>query len=236
MNLKPHTLSVFDKEINELRTLVLTMGRAVEEQVRRAVEGVRTGNVDLLEAVRAKEREINAEDREVFDKTVHLIVRNAPAASDLRLALATMQIATDLERVGDEAKKIAKAGQRLFERQPSFTPSVELELITRTSVEMLHSALDLYARLEDREAGEILARDKEVDLMFKGILRELITYMMEDPRTISQSIELIFIAKALERVGDHAKNIVEHVIFAVEGKDVRYRSATSAETADNGSE
>ena len=110
MNLKPHTLSVFDREINELRTLVLTMGREVEAQVQRAVEGVRTGNTDLLEAVRSKEKEINAEDREVFEKTVQLIVRNAPTASDLRLALATMQIATDLERVGDEAKKIAKAG------------------------------------------------------------------------------------------------------------------------------
>ncbi|GAB6080682.1 phosphate signaling complex protein PhoU [Hydrogenophilus hirschii] len=225
MNLKPHTLSVFDREINELRTLVLTMGREVEAQVQRAVEGVRTGNTDLLEAVRSKEKEINAEDREVFEKTVQLIVRNAPTASDLRLALATMQIATDLERVGDEAKKIAKAGLRLLERQPSFTPSVELDLITRTSVEMLHAALDLYARLEDDQASEILARDKEVDRMFKGILRELITYMMEDPRTISQSIELVFIAKALERVGDHAKNIVEHVIYVVEGKDVRYRGS-----------
>ncbi|WP_438438238.1 phosphate signaling complex protein PhoU [Hydrogenophilus thermoluteolus] len=225
MNLKPHTLSVFDREINELRTLVLTMGREVEAQVQRAVEGVRTGNTDLLEAVRSKEKEINAEDREVFEKTVQLIVRNAPTASDLRLALATMQIATDLERVGDEAKKIAKAGLRLLERQPSFTPSVELDLITRTGVEMLHAALDLYARLEDDQASEILARDKEVDRMFKGILRELITYMMEDPRTISQSIELVFIAKALERVGDHAKNIVEHVIYAVEGKDVRYRGS-----------
>lgn len=222
MNLKPHTLSVFDREINELRTLVLTMGREVEAQVQRAVEGVRTGNTDLLEAVRSKEKEINAEDREVFEKTVQLIVRNAPTASDLRLALATMQIATDLERVGDEAKKIAKAGLRLLERQPSFTPSVELDLITRTGVEMLHAALDLYARLEDDQASEILARDKEVNRMFKGILRELITYMMEDPRTISQSIELVFIAKALERVGDHAKNIVEHVIYVVEGKDVRY--------------
>ncbi|MFN4021887.1 MAG: phosphate signaling complex protein PhoU [Hydrogenophilus thermoluteolus] len=225
MNLKPHTLSVFDREINELRTLVLTMGREVEAQVQRAVEGVRTGNTDLLEAVRSKEKEINAEDREVFEKTVQLIVRNAPTASDLRLALATMQIATDLERVGDEAKKIAKAGLRLLERQPSFTPSVELDLITRTGVEMLHAALDLYARLEDDQASEILARDKEVDRMFKGILHELITYKMKDPRTISQSIELVFIAKALERVGDHAKNIVEHVIYVVEGKDVRYRGS-----------
>ncbi|WP_217125920.1 phosphate signaling complex protein PhoU [Hydrogenophilus thiooxidans] len=230
MNLKPHTLSLFDKEINELRTLVLTMGREVEAQVQRAVEGVRTGNADLLEAVRSKEKEINAEDREVFDRTVHLIVRNAPTASDLRLALATMQIATDLERIGDEAKKIAKAGLRLLERQPAFTPSVELDLITRTGVEMLHAALDLYARLEDDQAGEILARDKEVDRMFKGILRELITYMMEDPRTISQSIELVFIAKALERVGDHAKNIVEHVIYVVEGKDVRYRGSPTPQS------
>ncbi len=222
MNTKPHTLSLFDKEITELRTLVLKMGRAVEDQVRQAVEGVRTGNTELLEAVRAKEKEINAEDRLVFDKTVQLIVRNAPTASDLRLALATLQISADLERIGDEAKKIAKAGLRLFDHRPTFVPSIELERVAQVAVDMLHKALDDYARLEDRDAEAILARDQEVDRMFKGILRELITYMMEDPRTISQSIELIFIAKALERVGDHAKNVVEHVIYAVEGRDIRY--------------
>jgi len=222
MNTKPHTLTLFDKEITELRSLVLTMGRAVEDQVRHAVEGVRTGNTELLEAVRAKEKEINAEDRLVFDKTVQLIVRNAPTASDLRLALATLQISADLERIGDEAKKIAKAGLRLFEHRPTFVPSIELERIAQVAVDMLHMALDDYARLEDRDAQAILARDEEVDRMFKGILRELITYMMEDPRTISQSIELIFIAKALERVGDHAKNVVEHVIYVVEGRDIRY--------------
>lgn len=222
MNLKPHTLSLFDKELTELRTLVLTMGRSVEEQVRNAVEGVRTGNTELLEAVRAKEKEINAEDRLVFDKTVQLIVRNAPAASDLRLALATLQISANLERVGDEAKKIAKAGLRLLGQKPTYTPSVELARIAEMTVNMLHQALDDYARLEDQDAEAIVARDEEVDQMFKGILRELITYMMEDPRTISQSIELIFIAKALERVGDHAKNIVEHVVYVVEGRDVRY--------------
>jgi len=222
MNTKPHTLTLFDKEITELRSLVLTMGRAVEDQVRHAVEGVRTGNTELLEAVRAKEKEINAEDRLVFDKTVQLIVRNAPTASDLRLALATLQISADLERIGDEAKKIAKAGLRLFEHRPTFVPSIELERIAQVAVDMLHMALDDYARLEDRDAEAILARDEEVDRMFKGILRELITYMMEDPRTISQSIELIFIAKALERVGDHAKNVVEHVIYVVEGRDIRY--------------
>jgi len=222
MNTKPHTLTLFDKEITELRSLVLTMGRAVEDQVRHAVEGVRTGNTELLEAVRAKEKEINAEDRLVFDKTVQLIVRNAPTASDLRLALATLQISADLERIGDEAKKIAKAGLRLFEHRPTFVPSIELERIAQVAVNMLHMALDDYARLEDRDAEAILARDEEVDRMFKGILRELITYMMEDPRTISQSIELIFIAKALERVGDHAKNVVEHVIYVVEGRDIRY--------------
>jgi phosphate transport system protein len=222
MNTKPHTLTLFDKEITELRSLVLTMGRAVEDQVRHAVEGVRTGNTELLEAVRAKEKEINAEDRLVFDKTVQLIVRNAPTASDLRLALATLQISADLERIGDEAKKIAKAGLRLFEHRPTFVPSIELERIAQVAVDMLHMALDGYARLEDRDADAILARDEEVDRMFKGILRELITYMMEDPRTISQSIELIFIAKALERVGDHAKNVVEHVIYVVEGRDIRY--------------
>jgi len=183
---------------------------------------VRTGNTELLEAVRAKEKEINAEDRLVFDKTVQLIVRNAPTASDLRLALATLQISADLERIGDEAKKIAKAGLRLFEHRPTFVPSFELERIAQVAVDMLHMALDDYARLEDRDAEAILARDEEVDRMFKGILRELITYMMEDPRTISHSIELIFIAKALERVGDHAKNVVEHVIYVVEGRDIRY--------------
>ncbi|MCX7945727.1 MAG: phosphate signaling complex protein PhoU [Hydrogenophilus sp.] len=230
MELKPHTLSIIDKEINEVRTMVLTMGRNVEEQVLRAVEGVRTGNSVLLDEVRAKEKEINAEDRLIFERTVQIIARNAFAANDLRLVLASQQIATDLERVGDEAKKIAKAGLRLLGKQPTFAPGIELELITRSAADLLHTALDRYARLDDTDAAELLTRDQLTDRMFESILRELITYMMEDPRTISQSIELLFIAKALERVGDHAKNILEYVIYAVEGRDVRFPNSPGTPT------
>ncbi len=224
----PHTFSQFDEALHQLRDIVIRMGRTVENQVRDAVTGVREGNTDLLDTVRTREKEVNAEDRAVFDQTVHLIVRNAPAASDLRLILATLQIATDLERIGDEAKKIAKAGLRLYGQQPTFTPRVELELLTRTVLDMLHRAIDLYVRLGDEHADEIIAEDEKVDLMFKGIMRELITYMMEDPRTISQSLELVFIAKSLERVGDHATNVVEHVIYAVEGRDVRHPKSVEA--------
>ena len=220
--MEEHTFRPYDRELHQLRQTVLEMGRAVERQVEKAVEGVRKGDQALFDEVLQTERSINAEDRRVFEQSVQLIVRNAPAAADLRLVMSSLQISKDLERIGDEAKKIAKSGIRLYQSSPSFTPSVELELITRTTLAMLHASLDAYARLDDSQAQAILADDRTVDAMFKGILRELITYMMEDPRTISHSLELVFVAKSLERVGDHAKNVIEQVVYLVEGRDIRY--------------
>ena len=220
--MEEHTFRPYDRELNQLRQTVLEMGRAVERQVEKAVEGVRKGDQALFDEVLQTERSINEEDRRVFEQSVQLIVRNAPAAADLRLVMSSLQISKDLERIGDEAKNIAKSGIRLYQSSPSFTPSVELELITRTTLVMLHASLDAYARLDDSQAQEILADDRTVDAMFKGILRELITYMMEDPRTISHSLELVFVAKSLERVGDHAKNVIEQVVYLVEGRDIRY--------------
>lgn len=220
--MEEHTFRPYDRELNQLRQTVLEMGRAVERQVEKAVEGVRKGDQALFDEVLQTERSINEEDRRVFEQSVQLIVRNAPAAADLRLVMSSLQISKDLERIGDEAKKIAKSGIRLYQAAPSFTPAIELELITRTTLAMLHVSLDAYARLDDSQAQEILADDRTVDAMFKGILRELITYMMEDPRTISHSLELVFVAKSLERVGDHAKNVIEQVVYLVEGRDIRY--------------
>ena len=220
--MEEHTFRPYDRELNQLRQTVLEMGRAVERQVEKAVEGVRKGDQALFDEVLQTERSINEEDRRVFEQSVQLIVRNAPAAADLRLVMSSLQISKDLERIGDEAKKIAKSGIRLYQSSPSFTPAIELELITRTTLAMLHASLDAYARLDDSQAQAILADDRTVDAMFKGILRELITYMMEDPRTISHSLELVFVAKSLERVGDHAKNVIEQVVYLVEGRDIRY--------------
>ncbi|MGD9520944.1 phosphate signaling complex protein PhoU [Tepidiphilus sp. HLB4] len=220
--IEEHTFRPYDRELNQLRQTVLEMGRAVERQVEKAVEGVRKGDQALFDEVLQTERSINEEDRRVFEQSVQLIVRNAPAAADLRLVMSSLQISKDLERIGDEAKKIAKSGIRLYQAAPAFTPAIELELITRTTLAMLHASLDAYARLDDSQAQEILADDRTVDAMFKGILRELITYMMEDPRTISHSLELVFVAKSLERVGDHAKNVIEQVVYLVEGRDIRY--------------
>lgn len=220
--MEEHTFRPYDRELNQLRQTVLEMGRAVERQVEKAVEGVRKGDQALFDEVLQTERSINEEDRRVFEQSVQLIVRNAPAAADLRLVMSSLQISKDLERIGDEAKKIAKSGIRLYQAAPAFTPAIELELITRTTLAMLHASLDAYARLDDSHAQEILADDRTVDAMFKGILRELVTYMMEDPRTISHSLELVFIAKSLERVGDHAKNVIEQVVYLVEGRDIRY--------------
>ncbi len=220
--MEEHTFRPYDRELNQLRQTVLEMGRAVERQVEKAVEGVRKGDQALFDEVLQTERSINEEDRRVFEQSVQLIVRNAPAAADLRLVMSSLQISKDLERIGDEAKKIAKSGIRLYQAAPSVPPASELELITRTTLAMLHASLDAYARLDDSQAQAILADDRTVDAMFKGILRELITYMMEDPRTISHSLELVFVAKSLERVGDHAKNVIEQVVYLVEGRDIRY--------------
>ena len=148
------------------------------------------------------------------------------------LAAAGIHSRTDLERIGDEAKKIAKTAKQLHTATSNFMPQIRLGHIADAVVDMLRTALDAYARLDTISAAQVVRHDKEVDAEFKGIMRQLITYMMEDPRTISNSLEMLFIAKSIERIGDHAMNIAEHVVYVAHGQDVRFEKSQAAALGD----
>ena len=219
-----HTLRKFDTELQEIRRGVLQMGGLVEAQVTKALDGLRSGDIELLEAVIQGDKEVNLAQIKLDDACTHIIARQQPAAGDLRLVLATIKAASDLERIGDEAKKIAKAARRLHGAETPFVPRVGLTQAVELALELLRASLDAFARVNPEGIEDLRRKDAEIDAGFKGVMRQLITYMMEDPRTISSCLEMLFIAKAIERVGDHAMNIAEHVVFVARGEDVRFEN------------
>ncbi len=224
MQPESHTSKVFDADLAGLRARILEMGGVAEYQVRYAIEGLRASDPRHVVKVIAEEARVNGMEREIDALLTQVLARRFPAANDLRFVLAAAKIVTDLERIGDEAKKIALTAQRLSERERLRHGYAEIGVIGDIVVDMLRRALDAFARLEDAEALAIQRDDERVDDHFHAILRQLLTYMIEDPRTISPAIELVFVAKSLERVGDHAKNISEYVVYVTRGHDVRHVS------------
>lgn len=226
-----HTSKQFEAELESIRTRVLQMGGMVELQIAKAMEALGSGNVAALEEVVAHDHHINLLELDLDDACIHIIAKRQPAANDLRLVMSVIKAITDLERIGDEAKKIAKMGKRLHAGDAVFVPRVELRHAASLAVDMLRKALDAFARLDSMAAAEVVRQDKEVDAEFKGIIRQLITFVMEDPRTISRGIDILFMAKAIERIGDHAKNIAEYVVFMDKGTDVRHTGVANIERA-----
>ncbi|NMG73160.1 phosphate signaling complex protein PhoU [Aromatoleum diolicum] len=226
-----HTYSQFDTELEAIRKRLLEMGGLVAQQLTRAIDGIGTNDMQLLERVIADDRHVNDEEVALDDACIHVIARHAPTAGDLRMVMTMIQMITDLERIGDEAKKIAKAGRQIVDSESIFVPKVELRHVSNMVVEMLHGALDAFARMDPSSSAEIVRKDKEVDAIFKGIMRQLITYMMEDPRLITRSLDVLFIAKSIERIGDHAKNVSEYVVYMVNGRDVRHEGVEALERA-----
>lgn len=223
-----HTLKQFDIDLDRIRRGVLQMGGMVEAQFTKALEGLRSGDMASIEAAIEADKSVNLEQIRLDDACTHIIAKHQPTASDLRLLLTVIKAVSDLERVGDEAKKIAKAARRLHANGTTSPPKVGLSHAAQLALEMLRSALDGFARGDAGEIDAIRLKDAEVDSDFKGITRQLITYMVEDPRTITSSLELLFIAKAIERIGDHALNIAEHVVYMVSGEDVRFTKAQAS--------
>ena len=223
-----HTYKQFRTELEEIRSGVLRMGGLVEAQVADALEGLRTGNLSLLEKVIEGDQRINLMQKQLDDECNHIVALRQPTAADMRLVMTVLRSVADLERIGDEAKKIAKSAKRLHSAELSFAPRVDLSPSAQAASGMLHSALDAFARADASAAPRIEREDAEVDASFKAIMRQLITYMMEDPRTITSSLELLFNAKAIERIGDHAMNIAEYVVFLAQGEDVRYSKSEEA--------
>ncbi|MBL8276070.1 MAG: phosphate signaling complex protein PhoU [Pelomonas sp.] len=228
-----HLSTQFDAELSGISTRVLEMGGLVEAQVAQAVQALSDFSAESADEVLAREGRVNAMEVEIDKDLSTIIARRQPTARDLRLLIAISKSIANLERVGDEAARIARTAQRLVSsgvssrlRVPMSDLAYEAELATT----QLRKSLDAFARLDVERALDVLKHDDEIDKEFDGLLRKLITYMMEDPRTISSSIDLVFVAKAIERVGDHAKNLAEVVIYVVKGQDVRHNTPEAVET------
>jgi phosphate transport system protein len=218
-----HTSKQFDNELESLRAHVLQMGGLVEKQISGAIEALSTGNMELAEQVASDDHKVNALEVTIDEDCTHIIARRQPAAADLRMIMAIVKTITDLERIGDEAEKIARMTKLIYAKDRLLAPRYpEIKYVASIAIDMLKRSLDAFARLDVASAAQVVKQDRLVDEQFRGILRQLITFMMEDARTISTSIEILFIAKAIERIGDHAKNMAEYVIYLVKGKDVRH--------------
>ncbi len=217
-----HISKQFDAELEAVRTRVLQMGGLVEAQIVSAMDGLANGDVDLIESVIGGDHRVNAMEVELDESCSQIIAKRQPAASDLRLIIAIIKTITDLERIGDEAEKIGRMAKLIHEAQRQNMPNLELRHVADLAVGMLRKSLDAFARLDSNAASAVVRQDELVDNEFRSILRQLITFMMEDPRTITRSLEILFVAKALERIGDHSKNMAEYVVYMVEGRDVRH--------------
>lgn len=217
-----HISKQFDAELEAVRTRVLQMGGLVEEQIQRAIGALGSGNMEEIELVKKNDHRVNSMEVELDEACSHIIARRQPAASDLRLIIAVVKTITDLERIGDEAEKIARMAKLIHEAERLHMPRLEIKHVAELALAMLRKALDCFARLDVQAAQQVVRQDEVVDNEFRSILRQIITFMMEDPRTISRCLEVLFVAKALERIGDHSKNMAEYVIYMVEGRDVRH--------------
>jgi phosphate transport system protein len=227
-----HTSKQFDSELEHIRGQVLAMGGLVEHQIASAIESLRRGDLVLIDRTVREEDRDNQFEREIDELCANVIAIRTPTAIDLRFVTTVLKTITDLERCGDEAKKIALLARRVLGEGKWYAPHhAEVKLVSKMVLDMLHRSLDAFARLDAADAPDVVRLDDEVDALFQSSLREQLTYMIEDPRTISVSIDLIFIVKALERIGDHAKNISEHVVYLIKGKDVRHVSVAEMEQA-----
>ena len=225
-----HLSTQFDSELTFISAQVMEMGGLVESQIRQAIYALSQFSVEVANEVTANEARVNAMEIEIDRDLSSIIARRQPTARDLRLLIAISKTTANLERVGDEAEKIARMVRSIIQSgSPRSLPSLELRVAADLASGLLNKALDAFARLDITAAVAILKEDDLIDAEFDGFVRKLITYMMEDPRMISPSLDLLFLAKAIERIGDHAKNIAEFIIYVVKGEDVRHTSMEKIE-------
>ena len=217
-----HIAKQFDVDLENIRNRVMQMGGLVEQQIVTAMECLASGDMLTIEQTITNDERVNRHEVELDEACTQVIAKRQPTASDLRMVMMVIKTITDLERIGDEAKRIAKMARQIYSSDHASAPNVELRHAASIVVAMLRKALDAFARLDLITAAEVVRTDQEVDAEFKSAMRQLITFMMEDPRTISRSLDLIFVAKAIERIGDHSKNISEYVVYMVKGRDVRH--------------
>lgn len=220
-----HLSSQFDADLNLVSRRLLEMGGLVELQIVRAMHALDAYDFDIVEQVLSDEQQLNQMEIEIDEALSNIIARRQPAAKDLRLLMAASKTITNLERAGDEARKIVKRTRRIAEEIGGRSINIaEIKLAGEMATRILHQALDAFARLDTTAAAQIVRDDEAIDEQFRGFVRKLVTYMMEDPRSIAVGLDYLFVAKAIERIGDHATNIAEFIVYVVKGTDVRHLS------------
>ena len=221
MTFENHYMKQFDEELEEIRTRLMEMGGKVEQQLQNAIRAIGEADSQLAEEVIKEEQLVDNMEVDIDEACILIIARRQPAASDLRLVMMVTKAINDLERIGDEAKKIANHAILLAEEGGLSKGYPEIRHIGASVSKMLANALDAFARFDADAAMRTIEEDKQIDLDYKTALRELVTYMMEDPRSISRVINVLWVVRSLERIGDHTKNLCEQIIYVVKGKDIR---------------
>lgn len=217
-----HISGQFNKELEDVRNKVLTMGGLVEQQIELAVTAFATGDLEMAELVIKQDNQVDALEMAIDQECMQILARRQPAAFDLRLLITIIKVVNDLERVGDMAERIAEMAIQLSNADNKRDQYYELEHMAELVQEMLHGALDVFARMNVEDVTAITGLDANVDREYGSIIRQLITKMMEDPRNITRMLDVLWIARSLERIGDHACNICEHLVYMVKGEDVRH--------------
>jgi phosphate transport system protein len=221
-DLSHHISRRFNEDLESVRTRVLTMGGFVEEQLQKAVTALVEGDSGLGEAVAQDDSKVNDMEVEIDEECSRILATRSPAAGDLRVIVAIIKTLTDLERIGDESEKIAHLASRLAGMERPADKYREIKHLGRQVAQMVHDALDAFARMDAQAAVRVAREDRNIDEEYEAIQRQCITFMMEDPRQIRRALDVMWVVRALERMGDHAKNICEYVIYMVHGKDVRH--------------
>jgi phosphate transport system protein len=229
MNIGQHISQQFNEELEEIRNLVMSMGGLVEQQLSDALTALIEGDAELGEQVITNDHKVNGLEVNIDEECSRVLARRQPTAGDLRLVVAVIKTITDLERIGDQAERVGRMAVRLVDAEIKQSHYVELQHIGNHVREMMHDSLDAFARMDAEAALAVAREDIKVDKEYESIMRQLMTYMMEDPRTITRVLDVMWAARALERIGDHARNICEYVIYLVKGKDVRHVSLDQME-------
>ncbi|ACL73724.1 phosphate uptake regulator, PhoU [Thioalkalivibrio sulfidiphilus HL-EbGr7] len=226
-----HYLEKYDEELESVRNRVLSMGGLVEEQISNAILALGSGDAKLAEEVMANDMKVNGFEVAIDEQCSQILARHQPAATDLRFLLAVIKTITDLERIGDQAERVARMAIHLAEKDRPKNQYADVVALGERVLKMVHEALDAFARMDVGAAVAVARSDAAVDNDYEAIMRQSITFMMEDPRTISRAMDVIWAIRALERIGDHSRNMCEYVVYLVKGKDVRHISIDQMEEA-----